>query len=488
MADQKRVSWWQGLIARLTEPRMKPVPVGKDNDGINMPIFSSGSDIDRPYHELLDDVSNSLDAWRKHPLARRIVNLISAYVVGDGIRISSKYAPLDKFINDFWLHSRNRIILRQAEWCDELTRSGELFLVLFTNPIDGMSHVRAVPASRIDKIEWKDGDYEVELRYHEKGDGLPGIEDKGTWWHSFDSEEAKDPNVPIMLHFAVNRPVGALRGEGDLNPILPWLKRYSAWLEDRVRLNAGMRSFLWIVYAPARLMQSLREKYRRPPEPGSIIIAEEGAEKWEAVTPQLHAADAAMDGRAIRWMIVAGGPGTSLLDLGEGEDANLASGTVMVDMRRRFLRRRQSYFSWMLVELTMRAYERSRGIRNANRRGITHTDFIVDAPDISSEDNQKLAAAVRDLSDSLTNMQALMGDSTTFREFSLRLFAKFAEEDLAQPLAYAIVADGETDRKRKEKLEEDQIRAEIEAKKRPPTAPTNPATPRPSPRPKAPSK
>ena len=469
MADQKPQNWLMRLISRLTEPRMKPVPVGKDNDGINVPIFSSGSDIDRPYHELLDDVSNSLDAWRKHPLARRFVNLITAYVVGDGIRISSKYAPLDKFINDFWLHSRNRIILRQAEWCDELTRSGELFLVLFTNPIDGMSHVRAVPASRIDKIEWKEGDYEVELRYHEKGDGLPnlpGDEDNGTWWYSFDSDEADNPETPIMLHFAVNRPVGALRGEGDLNSILPWLKRYSAWLEDRVRLNAGMRSFLWIVYAPQRLMQSLREKYRRPPEPGSIIIAEEGAEKWEAVTPQLHAADAAMDGRAIRWMIVAGGPGTSLLDLGEGEDANLASGTVMVDMRRRFLRRRQSYFAWMLVELTLRAYERSRGIRNANRRAITHTDFIVDAPDISSEDNQKLAAAVRDLSDSLTNMQALMGDSTTFREFSLRLFAKFAEEDLAQPLADAIVADGETDRKRKEKMEEDKVKAEIESKKR----------------------
>jgi hypothetical protein len=43
-----------------------------------------------------------------------------------------------------------------------------------------------------------------------------------------------------MLHYAVNRPVGAVRGESDLAPILPWLRRYNRWLEDRVRLNAAI--------------------------------------------------------------------------------------------------------------------------------------------------------------------------------------------------------------------------------------------------------
>ena len=113
-----------------------------------------------------------------------------------------------------------------------------------------------------------------------------------------------------MLHYAVNRPVGALRGESDLAPILPWLRRYSRWLEDRVRLNAGVRAFLWIVRAPARLRADLLERYRQPPEPGSVIIADE-QETWSAVAPTLHANDACADGRAIRWMIVAGGPGTA---------------------------------------------------------------------------------------------------------------------------------------------------------------------------------
>jgi hypothetical protein len=200
-----------------------------------------------------------------------------------------------------------------------------------------------------------------------------------------------------MIHFAVNRPVGALRGEGDLNPILPWLKRYSRWLEDRVRLNAGMRSFLWIVYAPKRILADLRTQYRQPPEPGSVVIAEDGAERWEAVTPNLGAGDAQHDGRALRWQIAAGGPGIALTDLGEATNSNQASATVMVNNRRGFLKSRQADFSWMLVELTLHAYERSRGVRAGNRRTVTHRDFIVAAPEISGEDSMTLAAAARDV-------------------------------------------------------------------------------------------
>ena len=192
--------------------------------------------------------------------------------------------------------------------------------------------------------------------------------------------ESADNATPVMLHFAVNRPVGAIRGESDLAPILPWLRRYSRWLEDRVRLNAAMRAFLWIVHAPTRLRAELEDRYRTPPEPGSVIIADQDAETWEAVTPSLHAADAEKDGRAIRWMIVAGGPGTALLDIGEGEDSNLATGQAMAEQRRRFLRRRQAYLVHILTTLTLLAWQRSAPKRV---RTVTAADITAVTPDIS---------------------------------------------------------------------------------------------------------
>lgn len=475
MTEQRTL--WQRIVSALATIRragnttVTAVEPGKDNDGINRAWRPLGTDIDRPFAERNEDIADALSAWRKNPMARRIVGIVTAYVVGDGITIESKYQPLQRFIDDFWEHDRNRIQTRQRSWCDELTRSGELFLVLFTNPISGMSQIRAIPASRIDEISWKDGDYELELAYHEVGD-MDNRE--GTWWKSFDHPDAVDPNVPIMMHFAINRPVGAIRGEGDLNAILPWLKRYTRWLEDRVRLNAGMRSFLWIVKASKRSLEDLRERYRNPPEPGSVIIAEEGAETWEAVTPNLGAGDAQHDGRALRWQIASGGPGIALTDLGEAFDANQASATVMVNNRRGFLKSRQADFSWMLVDLTLRAYERSRNVRNGNRKTITHRDFIIDAPEISGEDSMTLASAARDVTIALTALQELVGDSTELREVSLRLFAKMADQEIARPLAEKIIASGEEDRNRRRKLEEDRIRSEIKKNNTPTAAPKPP--------------
>ena len=447
MSDE--LTFWQRLrlavsavagvfTAALLEGRVMPVDVGKPNDGL-VPMYGGGGYADKSGSDRYQDLNDALEAWRQNPLARRIINLTTAYVVSEGIRIRSEYKPLDQFIELFWFHGRNNLVLRQADWSDELARSGELFLVLFTNPADGVSHVRSVPAAMIDQIRWKDGDYETELAYHEKG--APG-DTEGTWWISPDHPDATDLTRPVMCHYAVNRPVGAVRGEGDLVAVLPWIRRYSRWLEDRIRLNAGVRKFLWIVYAPKRLVDELRARYSQVPDDGAVVIAEEGAERWEAVTPNLHATDASADGRAIRWMITAGGPGTGLVDFGEGEDANLATATAMHDLRYRFLSRRQAYIAWMLCDLTLQAYKRSRTAVSGKRRDVTHLDFLVQVPDISPDDNQELAVAARDLAVALNTLMGIVGDSKELRRVSLRLFSKFAGETLTEREMEEIVEKG----------------------------------------------
>jgi hypothetical protein len=97
--------------------------VGRPNDGVNRPLSGALlTPIDKPWGEQFQELADAREAWRRSPLARRFVQLITAYVVGNGV-------------------------------------------------------------------------------------------------------------------YAVNRPIGALRGESDLAPILPWMQRYSRWLEDRVRLS-----------------------------------------------------------------------------------------------------------------------------------------------------------------------------------------------------------------------------------------------------------
>ena len=228
--------------------------------------------------------------------------------------------------------------------------------------------------------------------------------------------------------------------------MLVWLRRYSRWLEDRVRLNAGVRAFLWVVTAPRTLLDDLRKRYTSPPAPGSVVVADSAGEQWQAVSPNLHAADASRDGRAIRWMIVAGGPGTALTDIGEGEDANLATAKAMGEQKRRFLRRRQRYIVHMLSDLIIRAYARQGGLgtrRGKKRIGID--DIIVHAPDISPEDNAELASAAHNMATALGDITDLMGNGSAMRRLVLRLFVKFAGEQLSADEFERIVeeSDGE---------------------------------------------
>ena len=427
--------------------RVTAVNVGRAGDGLIDVGGGGARTLDPDWGQLSDQFADVLEAWRKNPLARRIVGLVTAYVVGDGIHLASDYGALARFLVAFTGDSMNLLELEQGTWCDELTRSGELFLSLHMNPANGISYVRLVPASVIDKVVTRPGDYRAELAYHE----LVGVEDPdyargGRTWlapiHPEADQVGADGSVtPVMLHFAVNRPVGCVRGESDLASILVWLKRYSHWLEDRVRFNSAMRAFVWIVKVPSQLVGIKREQYRRPPDSGSVVVTERDKEEWTAVTPDLKAQDAQADGRALRWMVAAGGPGVSLVDFGEAETSNLATARAMGGQRARFMRARQTYFGFVLAQTALVAYNRA--VRLGKVRGTEKAlpDVIVTAPDISPEDNTDLGMAAQSISNAVTALTALGLRGERWKQLVLRLVLKFAGESIADSDLLAVLAD-----------------------------------------------
>ena len=129
---RRPLDWLRRAFARVTA-----VPVGKADDGLARPVFSAGNEIDPDWGALSLQIENAREAWRKNPLARRFVGLITSYCIGDGIRLSSEYGPLNRFIEAFWQHLLNSIDLELPDWADELARLGELFIALFRNEVDG---------------------------------------------------------------------------------------------------------------------------------------------------------------------------------------------------------------------------------------------------------------------------------------------------------------------------------------------------------------
>lgn len=385
---------------------------------------------DRPWADRYVDLTDALEAWRKNFFVRRLVTLTRSYVVGPGMAVSSKHRRVDAFAQQFWDHPKNRMARRLGPMCDELTRAGEVFPTLFTNKVDGMSYVRFVPASEISGIETEKKDYEIELRYAEKQRDTV----KPKWWVGPDNPAAfkvgDDGGLPpVMLHFCVNRVIGATRGEGDLGPILPWARRYSEWLKDRVKLNRRRtrQAMMDVEIADDNLVEEKVAKLqtRNPLEHGVYVHG-----KGEVVTVhglKIEADDAEKDGQVLR-LAVATGANVALHYVGEGTTVNYATAKEMGEPTSRFFSDRQQEVGWMVCDLTEVAHKRkvAMGLAGPPRGGY---QWQVSSAEVARADNQALAAAAKDIVESLLGMAAKgwIDDET-----AVKMAFKFAGEPLGE--------------------------------------------------------
>ncbi|MFN8483265.1 MAG: hypothetical protein U0768_09520 [Anaerolineae bacterium] len=412
MTWRDRVAAW--MFGDVIEARVKAAVQVVDDRWWDQ-VAGSGAQTDRRWTERKEELGDALQAWRVNPLARRIVGLVTDFVVSDGIEFECQAdEEVGRFLERLWAHPQNRFRARLPHLCDELTRAGELFPVVFTNAADGMSYFRFIPASVIRDVETHAEDYEREMGYWQLTPGRPSSDPPagggmGGWnggkrWKGL-AEPTLAPGEPVMLHYAINRPVGAVRGEGDLGPVLIWLKRYKEWLEGRVRLNYYKSLFYWEVRVPDLAVANARQKYAQPPSAGSLLI-HGPEEEWRAVQPHIGADDAADDGKALR-MMVAAGVGMPPHFLGDPEGATQATAKQANIPTYRHLLHRQRQFTTMLGDMMAVAVMRAQQAGHLGGPPIrTGEDLQLRwaVTDLNREDNLTLAQAARSIVDALAMM------------------------------------------------------------------------------------
>ena len=158
------------ILARLFRPReysraQLAAVTSQVDDSSGWMAFQGGPH-DRDASEIQQQYADALEAWRKNPIAKRIVDCITDYVLGDGMTPSAA-GNMGDFIDRWWNHEQNNMDRRLPELSDELTRSGDLFLTLHRNPVDGISYIRPIPKDSIMRIETLPNDWETETAYYD---------------------------------------------------------------------------------------------------------------------------------------------------------------------------------------------------------------------------------------------------------------------------------------------------------------------------------
>jgi hypothetical protein len=166
---------------------------------------------DRDAGDIQQQYDDALTAWRKNPMAWRIIQTTTDYVVASGIHISSPDANMQRFIDAFWQHPENHMDTRLEGMSDELARAGDLFPILFRQRQDGVSLIRFITKDQVEEITTAPNDWEREISIKQKtiDPTKPKIWRTPHYKRSF-------RNRAIIMHYSINRPIGAILGESDL--------------------------------------------------------------------------------------------------------------------------------------------------------------------------------------------------------------------------------------------------------------------------------
>lgn len=380
--------------------------------------------------------AEALRAWRVNPIARRIVRLITSFVIGKGITFKSDNPQTQAFLDE-WTR-KNKIARNSKRWKDEDTRTGNLF-ILFNVLENGMTILRAVPAEQIEEIETLENDVETETGYLKDATG----EDK------YPAYKPGEKQPLFMLHFASNQPVGSPWGEGDLTPLLVWIGRFSSWLEDRVRLNKFRTAFMYVIrgaYANETDRKNREtELNANPPKSGSVLVLNaNNGEDWGILSANLDSFDATLDGLAIKKMISAG-VGFPLHYLAEPESATSTTAEAAGTPTFRTLEETQNDFFETLIECARVACE---------VRGLKPADIWIEGPDITERDNATLALALGRAYPQLADLFDREGiDEKEFLRLVYKMFAevwdgktpKIKRKPLVQPTQTPAIEDPQKD-------------------------------------------
>jgi hypothetical protein len=378
------------------------------------PFGMSGSYDNRTNWDRKKIFSESLRAWRVNPIARRIVRLMTSFVVGKNVKLKSADNKLQAWL-DKWTR-KNKFKKNLKRWKDEDTRTGNLF-PLFNVLEGGMTIIRMVPAEKIEEIRTTDSDVENETAYTYMDEGLEKE------WPAYD--ENTDQKL-FMKHYASNQPVGSPWGEGDLPPLLVWIGRYSSWLEDRVRLNKFRTAFMYVIIGSynSESERSAREKQlnANPPKSGSVLVLNKNnGEEWGILSAQLDSFDATLDGISVK-KVILDGAGQPMHWHAEPEGATQTTAEAAGTPTFRTLEESQADFFDMLIDMA----ETAASIAGFE---ITEGDITVEGSDITERDNATLALALGRSYPHLADLFDREGiDAKEFLRIVYKMFAEIWDE------------------------------------------------------------
>jgi hypothetical protein len=405
---------------------------------------TSGRDLTPPMQDRMQAVSYYL--YVANPLARRIVELLVSFVVGEGVTITAEDPAVQQVLDEFWNDPVNNLDINLESYERELSIFGEQLIVCPSNPINGAVRLGYVDPSHIEAVEYST----LEM--------LPGravaVPIAVLLRRAPNEREARrltvvhldeDPLSPTFgqltgecFYWAVNKARAASRGISDLFAVADWVDGYDQMLFALMSQVDSLSRFIWDVELAGMTADQIKDWLKEngaSPRANSIRAHNERV-KWAAVSPSIQAADKSEVVRLIK-NFVLGGAGYPEHWFADGSATNRATALEQGEPTLKMLTSRQRLARYRIATLCNYAIDQriAAGVlpERVNRK------FTVVTPELSVRDLAKAATALQSAAAGLVSFQsaAVVDQGTMARVLAAMTAQIGVDVDPAEMLAQA---------------------------------------------------
>lgn len=253
--------------------------------------------------------------WKSNPLANRIIELPLVYLLAEGVTMSVKDETAQAWLDEFWNDPINQMDVKLPKKVREMSLFGEQCWPVFKNPTNGAVRLGYLDPGLIKEVKTDPDNTEQPIGIITKASGrkrkskkyriiVPGSE-------NIFGEDAKkireEFNDGECFYFNVNALSSSSRGLSDLLATMDWLDLYDKALFGEVERWDALRSFIWDVTLRGATEETVKKRASEieVPSSGGVRVHND-AETWQAVTPDLQAANGAENARTVRNHILGG--------------------------------------------------------------------------------------------------------------------------------------------------------------------------------------
>jgi hypothetical protein len=338
------------------------------------------------------------------PFGKRIVEIITDYTVGKGVRVTAKDPRTQQVIDDFWNDEVNLMDENLSMWCDELTTFGEMCLPLARNPVSGKVRMGYIDPMNIDTIQFAemataDGTASINVPYavrlrREVGEVLQKpmllvqrVEDPAA--------ENYGKLAGECFYFTLNKAKSASRGFSELFALADWIDLFDQMIFDFGDKVRFLNSFVWhytLSGADPKKVDEFKNKLTKdPPRQGGVMVTNEQVQ-IEAQTPDFKGQDMAAGAGMVK-LYGLGGAGLPATFFGDGVDANRATAVEMNAPVHRKIQARQNHLAHCLTRVLDFVVE------SAQAAGVlpqaVDTSYQIEFPEIATQDLTKGAQVLQ---------------------------------------------------------------------------------------------